>query len=302
MNPHFAQIRHFLTKVDVEALISRIEKFRSTVDFKTISNKDLREAIYEVMSADIDGRKVAFLFPRASTYTQGTRFYRIRILPLDDRAIPPEIMKLESDAWAPPAHIVTKMGRLNQVGESLLYTTPITPVAAVDECKVQDNELFCLIVYKAIRPIRVNMIGIWRDIPGFTPEENIKMRVITNFLKDEFSKEVGIGTEHLYRASERIAKDWFDLPAQEQDAWCYPSIAKRGLYNVCFRAKKAKESLSLVGVQICSVEKRNGNYMFQCRAVAIGFNDAGCFNYYPVYSQKVRDVFPEIIIGDPNNI
>ena len=81
----------------------------------------------------------------------------------------------------------------------MLYTSPINPSIAIEEIKIKDGERFCLIVYEAKTAIKVSLIGQWEDLPELNTEENLKMRIISNFLNDEFTRDVGTGTEYLYR-------------------------------------------------------------------------------------------------------
>jgi len=124
------------------------------------------------------------------------------------------------------------------------------------------------------------------------------MRLISNFLNDEFTRDVGTGTEFLYRTSERIVKDYFDLPPRVvQDAWCYPSVASKPSVNVCFRPEIAKELLELKGVQICNVKRDNNQYLFNCQAIATGFDEEKRFKYYSIDHPICKEIFPEIQIN-----
>ncbi len=80
-------------------------------------------------------------------------------------------------------------------------------------------------------------------------EDALKVEMLHDFLRHEFTRDVGRGTEYLYRISESIAKSWFDLPPEVQDAWCYPSIVDQNLYNIAFRPRQ-RSKLRLLEVQI----------------------------------------------------
>ena len=120
-------------------------------------------------------------------------------------------MSKVSDCWEPPREIV-RLGRLNKEGEPLLYTTPAGPRVAIDELKVPDDEWFSLIVYEAVEDVNVAIIGGDVDVEGLDDGDVLKIEMIQGFLRDEFMRDVGQGTEYLYRISESIAKDYFDLP------------------------------------------------------------------------------------------
>ena len=178
-----------------------------------------------------------------------------------------------------------------------LYTTPQMPNIAVEEMQIKDGERFCLIVYSSKVDIKVSYIGKWQNDPELNRDENLKMRMIHNLLNDIFSKDVGEGTEYLYRASESIAKSFFDYPQEIQDGWCYPSVASKTGYNVCFRPEVARKVLHLIGVQICTVKRMNENYMYSCQAIAVWNDNKQTFDYYPVNSPVCNLLFPEIQIG-----
>ena len=74
-----------------------------------------------------------------------------------------------------------------------------------------------LIEYEALKDVKVVNIGMWKSNSDLSEEENLKMRMMMNLLGDLFSRDVGDGTELLYRLSERIAKDYFDLSSEVQD-------------------------------------------------------------------------------------
>lgn len=287
-------IHEFLSKISIEDIVMKGEVFRS-LNIKKLTEEELFNALMNAISFDIDGSGMqkSIIEQRSITYSSGTRFYRIRKIEPDDHLIPLKIMSKEQDAWNAPAEFC-KAGRLNKEGESLLYTSPLCPNICVEEMNIKDGEKFCLIVYELVREIKANMIGIWEDRNDYSKEENLKMRMITNTLKDMFTRDVGEGTEFLYRVSERIAKDYYDLSPEVQDAWCYPSIAAKFGHNVCFRPEKAREVLKLIGIQICSVRRVDEQYEFLCNAIAVWNKENEKFDYYSVDSPICRILFPEI--------
>ena len=112
---------------------------------------------------------------------------------------------------------------------------------AIDELKIPDGERFSLIVYKAVEDVKVTMIGGQPDIKGLHDGEALKVEMLQGFLRDEFTRDVGKGTEYLYRISEIIAKAYFDLPAEVQDAWCYPSDGGQERVQPSVPARKTHE-------------------------------------------------------------
>lgn len=285
-------LKQHLRYVDAHELQNKIRAFRQ-LPFRGLSRADISKHIMNVLCFETPNGKVAVLTPSGGAYPKGTRFYRVRSLKQDDTKLPLKDMRIEEDAWNPPASIVRK-GRLNREHESLLYTSPTNPKVAVEEMKIPDNCNFSLIVYEATEEIRVTTIGVNPSYPGLNKNEMLKLEMLNDFLTHEFTRDVGVGTEYLYNISEIIAKDYFDLPPDVQDAWCYPSIVERPSYNVCFRPEIAKQKLHLVGVQIASCVRNSEGVLFQVKCIASGFNIDGYFNYYGIGSDIQKKLFPEI--------
>lgn len=279
----------FWNKINPLDVIAKISKFRS-LNISEMSLEEVNTAIYDVLT--FEGQFI--YLTNNSSYNQGTLFYRARIL--DSLQLPIPQLKSESDFWNAPAQFITKYGRLNKPNESLLYTTPYDPTITLKEIKIPDNAPYALMVYEATEQIKANLIGQQYDYENLgIYNHNIKLinNIYNDFLKDEFSRDVGIGTEYLYTVSELIAKNFFDLPPRfVQDAWAYPSLKDKEKYNVCFRPEIAKEVLKLKGTLIC--EKTPQSYGIKVIAIQSGFNSSGEPEFYELGSEKQRKVFPEI--------
>lgn len=288
----FFDIHSLLSKITILDIEKKIEKFRM-IDLKKISNKDLSNALMEVLSININGDKHSILFPRFMEYPAKTRFYRVRKINSNDTSIPYNTISKEQDVWNPPVELILQPGRLNKAHESLF----ISPFTAIEEMKIHEDEKFGLIVYESEFPIKVVMIGFWEDIPELTEEENLKLRMFTHFLHTEFTRDVGFGTEYLYRVSEMITKEYFDFPPKDiQDAWCYPSIATKKHVNVCFRPDIAKDLLRFVGVQFCQIKRFDDVIRIKCNYIATGIDANKKLLYSSVNSDLCRQLFPEIKI------
>lgn len=285
-------LKEHLRYVDATELQEKISAFRR-LPIKRLSRIEIARHIADVLCFDTPRGKAALLTPRVSSYPAGTRFYRVRALDANDTQLPLRGMRTESDAWNPPPHVV-RLGRLNREGESLLYTSPVFPHVAVEEMKIPAGDYFSLIVYEALEQIRVTTIGVAPAIPDLSKDETLKQRMLNDFLVHEFTRDVGIGTEYLYNISDTIVKDYFDLPPDIQDAWCYPSVAERPSVNVCFRPDTARRKLRLVGVQIASCTRDLDGMGLHIKCIASGFDAHGVFRYHAIGSEKQREIFPEI--------
>ncbi|MGX4587645.1 hypothetical protein [Paenibacillus chitinolyticus] len=283
--------QQYLKGIDKLELIKRIREFRK-LNFRDLTESEISDGILSVLKFN----GVFRYLTNMRMYPKGTKFFRVR--PLKGSSIPNENLLSVSDFWNPPEKYVTKYGRLNKPGESLLYTAPINPFVAINEMKLEEDIIYSVIVYESKEDIKVNCIGGEYDYDELMITDReviITNEIINDFLRDEFSRDVGVGTEYLYKISEVIAKWYFDLPPRDvQDAWAYSSVQSKESYNVCFRPDIAKEKLELKGALISKNDTPN---TINVRCIAHGFDDTGTTQYYPLGSEVQKRVFPEIIIN-----
>ncbi len=279
----------FLERINPLELIEKISEFRS-LNIAMMTPAAINKAVYDVLT--FEGQFI--YFTNGSTYPKGTLFFRAR--KLDSSVFPNAELMYEPHFWNAPAECIKTYGRLNKPGESLLYTTPGIPEITLKEIKIPDNSYYALMVYEATDDIKVNLIGQQYNYEMLgIQSEKIKLinNIFNDFLKDEFSRDVGEGTEYLYIVSELIAKNFFDLPPKDiQDAWAYPSLKDKEKYNVCFRPEIAKEVLKLKGALIC--EKLPQSYEIHVKCIQSGFDSSGKAQFYAVGSEEQHKVFPEI--------
>jgi len=244
----FKSPQAFMKNVNVLELTNRIKQFRS-LDLQKMNEKELYEQIQQVLL--FDGQ--CSFFSNYCTIEFG-HLYRVR-----------KISKLEQiekssedDFWNPPPKFVEDYGRLNKPNESLLYTSRTRPIAAVQELKIKENNIFFLIVYRVTRNIQAIEIGGDYDFHyqnlGKSSENIILINeTYNNFFRDEFCRDVGIGTEYLYKLSVAIARNIFSFPPSGEkfiDAMQYPSVCSKKDWNVCILPEKVKELLAVQSVMV----------------------------------------------------
>ncbi|MEK5026348.1 hypothetical protein [Paenibacillus sp. FSL M7-1046] len=246
--PHGITMQDYLFNMDIHILLNKIDRFRK-LNIKKLSPGEISKEISNVLMFD----RRSVLLSYIDNFKTGTLVYRIR--KLKNSEIPNNELNIIQDLWNPPSKFVKRM-RLNKPHESLLYAC-FGIDTALEETKVNDNDSFALIAYEVIDDIKAVRIGNDDDFSSYSSDDRLKLRIINNFLKEEFIREAGEGNEHLYRVSEIIAKDYFDLPPRDvQDAWSYPSVANKPSINICFRPDIAKEKLKVLNVQIVNGYKR----------------------------------------------
>lgn len=277
---------NFFTSLDPLTVVNKINQFRS-LNIRDMTENEIFTAINDTLC--INGQFC--YFTNNAVYPAGTIFYRIRRL--KGSTVPFPELQTKSDFWEPPSSCVKHRQRLNKAGESLLYVTPGDPFVPIRELHINDSEYYALIKYEAVQPIKVNIIGgqYNYDLLGISDDNAILIHELYNsFLRDEFSREVAPGLEHLYAVSEIIAKSYFDLPPRiVQDAWAYTSVQDKTKYNVCFRPEIAHDLLKLSGAAIC----KNIDSRIQAFCFAVDALDDGSIQYFSMGTSIQQDRFPE---------
>lgn len=288
------EMEFFLSRIDPIEVVNRISRFRS-LNIQSLSDQELSQEILNTLLIN----NMFVYMTNNGTYPEKSYFFRVR--KLKSSVISEMGFFSLSDFWEPPQKCVEKYGRLNKIGESLLYTSPCNPNVAIKEMRLKENDWYALIRYSATKEIKVNIIGGVYDYDkmGFTDKKAVLIHELYNsYLRDEFSREVGEGTEYLYRVSESIAKNYFDLPREVQDAWCYSSVQDKQQCNVCFRPDVAHELLRLDGAMICKKEKDDE---IRPRCIAIASEKTGKAEFYQLGTEMQRKIFPEIKVFDDLN-
>lgn len=263
-----------LEQLDVFEYLKKVSEFRK-LNRKKISDGQLFSEIMSLFSVDNN----VTLLPMTVPFKKDYLFYRIRNL---GKEYDLNQLKIQ-DFWSPPDHMIKNYGRINKPKESILYTS-LSIDGCLEEISLNNEDIFLVMQYKPKRDINATQIG--GDLNRKTLNLESKQAegnyaIINNFINEEFSREVGIGTEHLYKTSELIAKNFFDLPSEWQDAWTFPSIQEKSNMNIAFRKKIAEEILNLNSVLVCKHDE----------------NHKGKLLIYQVFNNFEDDQFDAIYYG-----
>lgn len=280
------------TLTDLIELQERIKSFNRK-NIKYLSNEELSKSILDVLLKNNHFEMPIKFF----TYPKKTLFFRIRNI---DQASIPIVQKWNMQQfWEAPSSCINKYGRLNKPHESLLYTSLYIDVC-IHEMRLKKGDFYVLIFYKAKTDIKTVIICndfTKEDFEG-DPCTYSYYNTINTFLLNEFTKEVWEGTEHLYRASELIAKTYFDLPEEVQDCWTFPSIQSRDKQNVCFRPKKAKAKLQFSHAFVC--QYNGNNEILNVEYIIKNFDKNGFAMPIMIGSEEQKKLFPEITLTQEN--
>ncbi len=274
------QHKALLSGVSIVDLLEKVRSFRR-LNVRTLSDQDLQAEIQKVLQV---GNEAMLRIPY-SVFPKGTDFFRARRAA--DLILPIGCARIAEDAWAPPSACVQIAGRLNKIGEPLLYTCVGNVTTPLRELRLREGDCAAMFAFRATKEVQATTMGVTDLAPGYTSDERAKINIITDFLYNEFTREVGQGTEHLYRPAEMIAKSYFDMPIQ--DAWVYPSVQSRSSMNAVFRPEAAKSCLSLRGVMLGVVDP-DGHFLIK----GVGIAKDGIFNYYRPDAEEARSVFPQL--------
>jgi len=229
-----------LNDIDVSNLLDSIEKWKD-VDLRVISDDDLSNRLLSI---------VPFYMASMSEITT-QKIYRVRPLVEETR------LTTKDEILYPQIEKINKAGRINNANEAVLYCS-MDQVSPIYECKIKEKEWFALIQYSVKAKNKINLSNIIQDkMPdGLNDNGQLAFKIMNNFIRTEFTKPVGIGTEYLYKASRKICIDMFDLP--DSDGWIYHSVASfvNG-YNVALKPVSVDKKLQFDCVLICQLFKIN---------------------------------------------
>ena len=238
-----------LNSLDTIELLDRIKQWHN-VDLRVISSSDITKKLFNIISA----------YVVSSSSISDQKLYRVRPLKED------QVFHNISEIWCPPTEFITKISRVNDIGDPMLYCALDTDTP-LHECGVKEGEWFGMIEYSINHAEAVNVSNVigQEDYPGLTDRGRINLGIINQFIRTEFTKPVGLGTEYLYRASLKLCRDLFDVP--NCDGFLYPSVASftKG-YNLAVKPEAAKKKLKFDCALICRLQKfdtgKNGYVFF----------------------------------------
>lgn len=225
--------------------------------------------------------------------TPGTLLWRGRALDTDDHVLPLRDMNSIADAWEAPSLKIKSAGRLNKVGESLLYASYDNPLAVPDEIRVGDNEYFSLMKYQTFEEVRLTAIGLPVPVEHLSDSASLGAEVISGFFGRQFSRKARTKDGVQYHLSELIAKYNYDLPPEIHHGWIYPSVEFPGALNVTLRPEEAHLRMALVGICICKAFRSTEGLKLSGFCYSDGMDDGRGFKWYQQGSPVQLELFPE---------
>ena len=168
------------------------------------------------------------------------------------RAEESQIFDHVDDLWEPPADRVS-LGRCNYEHQPVLYCS-LAAATALDECGVRQGDEVLLIRYRGTELALDRVVGKLDPRPSgsrlLSAEGLLAYQILREFLRVEFTKPVGQGTEFLYRISAAVCEVWTDA----EDGWLYPSVHSPTAENVALLPSTAHRKLRIEDVLRSRVE------------------------------------------------
>ncbi len=173
-------------------VLERIEKWRN-LDLRNLDDSEIDDQLSDFLNS-------LGIYPVSTDKTTPTKLWRIRRLNY--------LFKEVTECWEPPSS-KTRMNRCNAPGYPVLYLSENceTPF---EELNVKPGEQVYAIQYKAVEEINLKQIvpkkfiaTDWNNTEIYEPEGMISYQILREFVRSEFLRPVGIGTEYLERKGGR---------------------------------------------------------------------------------------------------
>lgn len=252
--------RNPLNSTPTLEVLGRLEKYKKT-DLKRIKEEELFNITMDTIPCCNVG---------SIEYKEGMRFFRIR------EYFGENYTSINQLLYA-PSEFVTRMGRLNNIGQSILYVSkdPVTPFY---ELKATVGNAYTVICYevKEKQSLLAYIIGggTYENDKSLTEQGKINSKIIDQFFYSEFTKDVLPGQEHLYKITNMLAKNFFDMPGCE--AYEYPSVALNRNPNLAIKPQAVDEKLKIVSVENIRVIEINENEVrFDMLSYATNISSSG---------------------------
>lgn len=236
----------YLKRVNIDHFSVAVAEYKRSAR-RHQSRPQIRRALFNVLRAP--GVANVVLPFRAYQVPAGVELYRARTI------TEPSQIKTEDDIWmAPPSYIGA--GRLNNIGEPLLYTAT-NGATALFEVRAKPGDLVAVSRFRVVKPFLSMALSARIDEPELSFLSQRKLGLITRFIEDVFTQEIGSDESHRYMAPDLLAKEFLNFHTK-LDGWTYRSVADPreevlSAVNTCIRGERAKDLLAYTGTDIIEV-------------------------------------------------
>lgn len=218
-------------------VMERIEKWRN-LDLRKMTDNEVDSELSEFLDS-------LEIYPVSTIQTYFFKLWRVRRFNY--------LFKDTSECWEPPPD-KTPMGRCNAKGSPVLYVSEqlSTPF---EELNIGFGNQFYSIKYESIGNIDLKNVVpkeiVSRDKDGkpiYDNESMLSYQILREFVRSEFLKPVGSGTEYLHKISASMCRVWFH--SDDSDGWVYPSVQSPLERNVAIKSSSAKKKIKIIDLRI----------------------------------------------------
>ncbi len=252
-----------------EAILHAIEKFRS-LDLRYASQPKVHEAV-ELLRETIDRLVIA------GTALAPHLLWRLRRIKVDEK------LATLGHLWEPPPDLA-ELSRCNAESTPLLYCSSdiLTPFQELD---IKAGECVLLIEYESKakpeplestadfastleammqdlssretaeriyddpRRLKLHRVVGPPEAQFSCRDDNLSYRIFREFVREEFTRPVGRGTEFLYRISSAICTEL----GGHHEGWIYPSVVSLRKENLAIQPGAAHEKLRVKSARVVLV-------------------------------------------------
>lgn len=213
-------------------VLQAIEQWRS-LDLRRMSQRQVQSEMS--MLREIIGPSLL-----QTRHSSSARYFRVR------KCKEGESFERIPDLWEPPSERA-RLGRCNSAGLPVLYCSR-NAATALYECHAAPGDEVLVIEYRADALRLAHVVGDYdvRDASGvqlLSESGLLAYRILREFLRAEFTKPVGTGTEFLYHISNAICQIW--RQSEDIAGWIYPSVYSPLDENVALIPERARASMSV---------------------------------------------------------
>lgn len=248
-------ITKYLTELDPKDLAQRIRKYLSA-NREGWSQARIGNEINRVLMQP--GTNYHIHEPLSQTLPAGTTLYRARVIGSTAEIKTSNDVMHRTDGG-------NSEGRFNKQGEALLYTA-FHPTTALFEVGVIPGELVAVAEFQPSADLQCTYVGSLPPSASQPIRQRQNRLLIGQFLADIISQRHKPHDEANYKETEKLIKDLYDLPPEQQRGWIYKSFADpsgNGL-NASFRPDQAYLYVHLKIVRIIEITSQQND--------AFGFN------------------------------
>lgn len=229
--------------------------------------EDILEVIEKWRQYDFREKSTKNVFEEVNTFFNSIGKFPVSITPLNHpfnlwriREWKNELFKEEDQFWEPKPIFSNGPQRCNIAKEPMLYTS-VNKKTPVDECNYKPDKNIYLIKYETldtlhlVRPYCKDFHPNYEGKEIYVRNSLLSYQIIREFLRAEFTKPVGKGTEYLYKISASFSKCLL-ANRENVDGILYSSIQSPHEENIAILSKARSTKLKIECIFAATIKNK----------------------------------------------